>query len=215
MFCPCDLLADFQPPDICEGRSKRCLTTAATFPISVFEMHISTCTSKQGATRWLFGSRRSACKATRTANAVLPLLPLQASDIQGCWFISVSAPELCRRCTTCITCKTHSVCEGGDVHAPNARIHGTNGDTKVRQEQRILAHSRVARYFMFLSYENTFSYFAAVGRGRWPGGGKEGAPCLLWCSGHWHCANAGWCDQQQEEKQIRLKVGIFVALWAA
>ena len=80
----------------------------------------------------------------------------------------------------------------------------------VQQQCYTVFHALIPKYTKI-----SCSCFTATGRDRWPRGGEEEAPCLLWCSGRWHCANACWCDQREEEINTRLKVGIFVVLWAA
>lgn len=77
----------------------------------------------------------------------------------------------------------------------------------------ICEQSSVRRYvatarFVRDEFQSGSVCFTATARDAWPGDGEENVPCLLWCSGHWHCANAGWSDQQEEE--TRLKVGILV-----
>lgn len=39
----------------------------------------------------------------------------------------------------------------------------------------------------------------------WPEGGEDegGAPCLLWCSGSWHCSTASWCIGP-EKKEVKV-----------
>ena len=45
---------------------------------------------------------------------------------------------------------------------------------------------------------------ASTSGNSWPEGGEGGAPCLLWCSGSWHCATACRCVGPEKEA---VKVG--------